>query len=236
MDRCSPRVRRRTRPSGQTLLPGQQDIHDCERRAAWGGARSHPRNKDDLHISYAALIQVPADAPDNAGAPGSLPRSGEASRSNGGNAFAVSGCSRTRTSAATRHGSTSPARTPTATCSSSATSPTVAARRTSQVSRWIGNDTTGSLGSAPVVDGRVCGGGSPTTSVRDREQRHDHIRSVALVADMAANTFVEAGIDLTTLLGRPGRLLQHLPGGQPVVRSRPAPSRRTTPAARSTPA
>ena len=87
-----------------------------------------------------------------------------------------------------------------------------------QVSRWNGNDITGSLGSTPVATGNVCG----VVATNDQQCAIANDGTIASgpwrsSPTMAKNTFVEAGIDLTTLLGRPGRLLQHLPRGQPVV-------------------
>jgi len=73
-----------------------------------------------------------------------------------------------------------------------------------QVFRWTGNDATGSLGTTPVLTGAVCGGAT-----------HDDACAIANDASItggpwnstgtnAANTFVEAGIDITALLGTAG--------------------------------
>src|SRR3954453_9911531 len=73
-----------------------------------------------------------------------------------------------------------------------------------EVFRWNGNDTTGSLGSTAVATGDVCG-------VVTNDQQCAIANAATITAGpwrssptMAANTFVEAGIDLTALLGTQG--------------------------------
>ena len=80
--------------------------------------------------------------------------------------------------------------------------------RTSQVFRWNGNDTTG-LSSArlPIFHpGNVCGavaGNDDVCGNRQRAAPSPRARGRSATT-MAANTFVEAGIDMTTLLGPSG--------------------------------
>ena len=74
-----------------------------------------------------------------------------------------------------------------------------------EVFRWNGNDTSGSLGTTPVATGNVCG-------VVTNDQQCAIANNATITAGpwrapattMAANTFVEAGIDLTALLGDQG--------------------------------
>jgi len=74
-----------------------------------------------------------------------------------------------------------------------------------KVFRWNGNDTTGSLGAAPIFTGNVCGAVAGNDDVcgiaNDSTITAGPWRSSTT---MAANTFVEAGIDMTTLLGPSG--------------------------------
>ena len=74
-----------------------------------------------------------------------------------------------------------------------------------QVFRWNGNDITGSLGSTPVATGDVCG----VVATNDQQCAIANNGTIASgpwrsSPTMAKNTFVEAGIDLTTLLGTQG--------------------------------
>src|SRR6478752_2332767 len=74
-----------------------------------------------------------------------------------------------------------------------------------QVFRWNGDDLTGSLGSAPIFTGNVCGAVAGNDNVcaiaNDSTITAGPWRSSPT---MAANTFVEAGIDMTNLLGQNG--------------------------------
>ena len=87
-----------------------------------------------------------------------------------------------------------------------------------EVFRWNGDDVTGSLGSTPIFTGNVCGTVAwQRQRLRNRERRHHHRLPPRSASTMAANTFVEAGIDMTNLLGAERWLLQHVPRRQPVV-------------------
>jgi len=74
-----------------------------------------------------------------------------------------------------------------------------------QVFRWNGDDVTGSLGAAPIFTGNVCGAVAGNDNVcaiaNDSTITAGPWRSSPT---MAANTFVEAGIDMTNLLGQNG--------------------------------
>src|SRR5262249_57825812 len=70
-----------------------------------------------------------------------------------------------------------------------------------EVFRWNGNDATGSLGSTPIFSGNVCG------AVAGNDDACAIANNGTIDAGpwrssptMAANTFVEAGVDTTRLL------------------------------------
>src|SRR5207253_4259991 len=73
-----------------------------------------------------------------------------------------------------------------------------------EVRRWNGNDTTGSLGATAIATGDVCG-----VVVTDQQCAIANAGTITSgpwrsATTMAANTFVEAGIDMTNLLGQSG--------------------------------
>src|SRR6478672_4284168 len=73
-----------------------------------------------------------------------------------------------------------------------------------QVFRWNGDDITGSLSAAPIFTGNVCGVVAPDSVCGIANDATIDAGPWRSSPTMAANTFVEAGIDLTTLLGQNG--------------------------------
>src|SRR6476646_5199961 len=73
-----------------------------------------------------------------------------------------------------------------------------------QVFRWNGDDITGSLSAAPSFTGNVCGVVAPDSVCGIANDATIDAGPWRSSPTMAANTFVEAGIDLTTLLGQNG--------------------------------
>ena len=175
----------------QPIATGQQH---------WGcDPINNPLDKDDLLNAYAALVRIPANAPDNAGH--TVLYLGSERGSNNGTSFAGFwlmknsnvGCSGSNdfsgqhtdgdllvVSDYTNGGGTQDV----------------------SVYRWNGNDATGSLGSSPIIDGAICGGPA-----------NDDACAIANAATVASpwtptshdsNTFVETGIDMNVLLGQAG--------------------------------
>src|SRR6266581_3031474 len=175
----------------QPIASGQQH---------WGcDPINNPLDKDDLLNAYAALVRIPANAPDNAGH--TVLYLGSERGSNNGTSFAGFwlmknsnvGCSGSNdfsgqhtdgdllvVSDYTNGGGTQDV----------------------SVYQWNGNDATGSLSAAPIIDGAICG--SPA---------NDNACAIANVASITSpwsptshdsDTFVETGIDMNVLLGQAG--------------------------------
>ncbi|HEX2894362.1 MAG TPA: LPXTG cell wall anchor domain-containing protein [Marmoricola sp.] len=166
----------------------------------WGCTTlNNPTPKDDLQNAYAALVQVPADAPDNAGH--KVLYLGSERQSNNGDSFAgfwllknnnvgchgPGGFSGTHTdgdilvlSNYTNGGGTQDV----------------------QVYKWSGNDATGSPVPIPGLSGSTCGGASTDTACAIANTQT--ITSAWSPTSHASNTFVEAGIDLNVLLDATG--------------------------------
>ena len=184
-----------------TYFAGGTKIDDQIHNMGCGGPAAN--DKTSMDFVYAAVIHIPAGAPDNAGHDVLYLGVEKQAAGNGGdNAFGfwlfkdnTVGCSGSGSFTGahtdgdlfidgmfTNGGGTSNIR----------------------VSRWNGNDTTGSLGSIPVATGGVCG-------VLANDQQCAIANAGTITAGpwrssptMAADTFVEAGIDLTALLGANG--------------------------------
>jgi uncharacterized repeat protein (TIGR01451 family) len=183
---------------------GGTKIDDQVHNMTCGGPAAN--DKTSMDYVYASLIQVPANAPDNAGDQVLYFGIEKQAAGNGGdNAFGFwlfqnknVGCdasvSKTFTGAHTdgdlfidglftNGGGASDV----------------------EVFRWNGDDSTGSLGSSPIFTGNVCGAVAGNDDICG-------IANDATIAagpwrsspTMATNTFVEAGIDMTNLLGQNG--------------------------------
>src|SRR6476660_6405976 len=186
----------------QSYFQSNKDIQPIASGAQhWGcDPINNPLNKDDLQNAYAALIQVPANAPDNAGH--QVLYLGSERGSNNGTSFAGFwllkdknvGCSGTNNfsgqhtdgdllivSDYTNGGGTQDV----------------------SVYKWVGNDATGSPVLQTSFNGSICSG----------SLGNDNACAIANTATITTpwsptshlpNTFVETGIDLTTLLGSNG--------------------------------
>jgi uncharacterized repeat protein (TIGR01451 family) len=186
-----------------TYFAGGTKIDDQVHNMACGGPAAN--DKTSMDFVYTALIQVPNTAPDNAGHQVLYFGIEKQAAGNGGdNAFGFwlfknknVGCSGSGSFTGahtdgdlfidglfTNGGGTSDV----------------------QVFRWNGDDTTGSIGSTPIFTGNVCGAVSGNDNVcaiaNDSSITAGAWRAPATT--MAANTFVEAGIDMTALLGQGG--------------------------------
>lgn len=184
-----------------TYFAGGVKIGDAIHTWSCGGPPASA--KTSVNYTYATLIQIPAGAPDNAGHTVLyLGVEKQAGGVNGDNAFGFwlfknsgVGCSGS--------GAFTGAHTDgdifiDGTFTNGGGSSDV------QVYRWNGNDATGSISANPILTGAVCGGAA-----------HDNACAIANAASIpagawnasgtnAANTFVEAGIDITNLLGAAG--------------------------------
>ena len=181
-----------------TYFTSNKDIQPI---ASWGcTTQNTPTPKDDLANAYAALIQVPADAPDNAGH--QVLYLASERKSNNGDSFAgfwllkdnSVGCSGSGSftgqhedgdllilSNYTNGGGTQDV----------------------QVYRWTGDDATGMPVEVAALSGSTC------TVALTNDDACAIANSATITTPWAptshpANTFVEAGIDLTTLLGAQG--------------------------------
>jgi hypothetical protein len=156
-------------------------------------------NKDDLQNAYAAVIKVPADAPDNAGH--KVLYLGSERDSNNGDSFAgfwllkdpTVGCSGTAgfsghhtdgdilvVSNYTNGGGT----------------------HNVQVYEWQGNDLTGAPVALTSFDGAKCGVTAPDNACAIANS--GPITSPWTPTSHPTNTFVEAGVDLTAVLNKTG--------------------------------
>jgi uncharacterized repeat protein (TIGR01451 family) len=176
----------------QPIASGQQH---------WGcDPINNPLDKDDLLNAYAALVQVPANAPDNAGH--TVLYLGSERGSNNGTSFAgfwllkdkSVGCSGSSNfsgqhtdgdllivSDYTNGGGTQDV----------------------SVYRWNGNDATGSLSATPIITGAICS----LATVNDPACAIANSATITTPwspTSHQSNTFVETGIDMTTLLGQSG--------------------------------
>jgi uncharacterized repeat protein (TIGR01451 family) len=186
----------------QTYFTSNKDIQPiASGQQHWGcDPINNPLDKDDLQNAYAALVQVPANAPDNAGH--QVLYLGSERGSNNGTSFAGFwllkdknvGCSGTNdfsgqhtdgdlliVSDYTNGGGTQDV----------------------SVYKWVGNDATGSPVLQSSFNGSICSG----------SLSNDNACAIANSATITtpwsptshdSNTFVETGIDLTTLLGSSG--------------------------------
>ncbi|MDT4922032.1 MAG: hypothetical protein QOI15_2934, partial [Pseudonocardiales bacterium] len=185
-----------------TYFAGGTKIDDRVHDMACGGPAAN--DKTSMDYVYAALIQIPAGAPDNAGHQVLyLALEKQAAGNGGDNAFgfwlyksAGVGCS--------GGGSFTGAHTD-GDIWINGTFTNGGGASNIQVFRWNGNDITGSLGGAPVATGNVCGAvandqqcaiGNDTAVISSGPWRSS--------PTMATDTFVEAGIDMTALLGASG--------------------------------
>jgi uncharacterized repeat protein (TIGR01451 family) len=187
-----------------TYFAGGTKIDDRVHNMECGGPAAN--DKTSMDFVYAAMIQVPAGAPDNAGDQVLYLAVEKQAAGNGGdNAFGFwlfknknVGCSSSGTTAGFTGAHTDGDLFIDGTFTNGGGASDV------EVFRWNGNDTTGSISAAPIFTGNVCG-----------VTAHDNVCGIANDATitagpwrssptMAANTFVEAGIDMTNLLGADG--------------------------------
>ena len=184
-----------------TYFAGGTKIDDQVHNMACGGPAAN--DKTSMDFVYAAMVQVPTNAPDNAGDQVLYLAVEKQAAGNGGdNAFGFwlfknknVGCSGS--------GSFTGAHTD-GDLFIDGTFTNGGGASDVEVFRWNGNDTTGSLSAAPIFTGNVCG-------VVASDNVCGIANSGTITAGpwrssptMAANTFVEAGIDMTTLLGADG--------------------------------
>ena len=187
--------------ANDTTVPDKsyfQSNKDVQPMADWGCATiNNPTPKDNLQNAYAALIKIPANAPDDAGH--TVLYLGSERLSNSGSSFAgfwlfkdpTVGCS--SPGSFTGHHTDGDLLVVSNYTNGGSTQNVV-------VYRWTGNDATGSL--VQQSSGGICGSTSPDTSCAIAN-------TVAITSPWAPtthqpNTFVEAGLDLTALLGNGG--------------------------------
>jgi uncharacterized repeat protein (TIGR01451 family) len=185
----------------QTYFTSNKDIQPIANgQQHWGcDPINNPLDKDDLLNAYAAIVQVPANAPDNAGH--TVLYVGSERGSNNGTSFAGFWLLKDKNVGCTGSANFSGHHTD---GDILIVSDYTNGGGTQDVTvyKWTGNDATGS----PVLDtsfnGSICGG-----------QATDNACAIANSATIstpwaptshASNTFVESGIDLTGLLGANG--------------------------------
>jgi len=169
---------------------------DIEAIGDWGCTTlNNPTPKDDLQNAYAALVQVPANAPDNAGH--KVLYLASERQTNNGDSFA--GFWLLKDSSVGCSGSGSFGGTHTdgdILVLSNYTNG--GGTQDVQVYRWSGNDATGSPVAIPSLSGSTCGVASPDSACAIANAAT--ITSAWSPTSHASNTFVEAGIDLNVLL------------------------------------
>ncbi len=187
-----------------TYFAGGTKIDNPIHSMACGGPAAN--DKTSIDYTYAAMVHIPAGAPDNAGDNVLyLGLEKQAAGNGGDNAFGfwlfkdkTVGCNPSANNAQFTGAHTDGDLFIDGLFTNGGGSSDI------EVFRWNGNDTTGSLGSTAIATGDVCGvlandqqcaiaNNGPITSGPWRSS-----------TTMAADTFVEAGIDLTTLLGAQG--------------------------------
>ncbi len=187
-----------------TYFAGGTKIDDRVHNMACGGPAAN--DKTSMDYVYAALIQVPQNAPDNAGDQVLYFGIEKQAAGNGGdNAFGFwlfqnknVGCDASGSAKFTGAHTDGDLFIDGLFTNGGGASDV-------EVFRWNGDDITGSLGSTPIFTGDVCGAVAGNDDVcaiaNDATITAGPWRSSPT---MAANTFVEAGIDMTNLLGQNG--------------------------------
>src|SRR6476659_1903372 len=187
-----------------TYFAGGTKIDDQVHNMGCGGPAAN--DKTSMYYVYVALIQVPPGAPDNAGHQVLYLGIEKQAAGNGGdNAFGFwlfqnknVGCDASVSTSFTGAHTDGDLFIDGLFTNGGGTSDV-------QVFRWNGDDVTGSLGAAPIFTGNVCGAVAGNDNVcaiaNDSTITAGPWRSSPT---MAANTFVEAGIDMTNLLGQNG--------------------------------
>jgi uncharacterized repeat protein (TIGR01451 family) len=190
-----------------SYFAGGTKIDDPVSKLACGGPAAN--DKTSMDFAYAAVVQVPQNAADNAGDQVLYFGLEKQAAGNGGdNAFGFwlfkdknVGCDASGTAKFTGAHTDGDLFIDGLFTNGGGTSDV-------EVFRWNGDDATGSLGSTPVATGSVCGTvqGNPPDDVCGIANGGTIDAGVwrAPATTMAANTFVEAGIDMTTLLGESG--------------------------------
>jgi uncharacterized repeat protein (TIGR01451 family) len=174
---------------------------DIEPIGSWGcTTQNTPTPKDDLANAYAALVQVPANAPDNAG--DQVLYVGSERASNNGDSFAGFWLLKDKSVGCSGSGSFSGQHTDgDLLILSNYTNG--GGTQDVQVYRWTGDDATGAPVAVASLTGSTCG---PSLSNDDAcaIANSAAITTPWSPTSHASDTFVEAGIDLTTLLGANG--------------------------------
>ena len=184
-----------------TYFAGGTKIDDRIHNMGCGGPAAN--DKTSMDFVYAAVIHIPAGAPDNAGHDVLYLGVEKQAAGNGGdNAFGF-WLFKDNTVGCSGSGSFTGAHTD-GDLFIDGTFTNGGGTSNIKVFRWNGNDTTGSLGSIPVATGSVCG-----VSANDQQCAIANAGTITAgpwrsSPTMAADTFVEAGIDLTALLGANG--------------------------------
>jgi uncharacterized repeat protein (TIGR01451 family) len=174
---------------------------DIEPIGDWGCTTiNNPTPKDDLQNAYAALIQVPGDAPDNAG--DQVLYVGSERKSNNGDSFAGFWLLKDSSVGCSGSGSFSGQHTDgDLLILSNYTNG--GGTQDVQVYRWTGDDATGMPVQIAALSGSTCSAslsGDDACAIANSAT----ITTPWAPTSHEANTFVEAGIDLTTLLGANG--------------------------------
>jgi uncharacterized repeat protein (TIGR01451 family) len=173
---------------------------DTEPIANWGcTVVNNPTNKDDLLNAYAALIQIPANAPDNAGH--TVLYLGSERDSNNGDAFAGFWLLKDNAVGCSAPGAFSGHHTDGDILLVSDYT-NGGGNQGTTVYRWTGNDATGTLVKQDALDGAECSGNGSDAACAIANDAT--ITSAWSPTSHPANTFIESGIDLTTLLGSAG--------------------------------
>ena len=187
-----------------TYFAGGTKIDDRVQDMGCGGPAAN--DKTSMDFVYVALIQVPANAPDNAGHQVLYLGIEKQAAGNGGdNAFGFWLFQNKDVSCDASGSATFTGAHTDGDLFIDGTFTNGGGTSNIEVFRWNGDDSTGSLGTTPILTGGVCG------SVAGTDDACGIANGAAIDAGpwrssptMAANTFVEAGLDMTDLLGENG--------------------------------
>jgi uncharacterized repeat protein (TIGR01451 family) len=162
------------------------------------GVQNNAQAKDNLLHAYAALVQVPNNAPDNAGH--TVLYLGSERESNNGNSFAGFWLMKNSNTGCTNGNFTGGHTDGDILVLSNYTNG--GGTQNVTVYRWSGNDATGSAVHVASFDGATCGGAANDNACAIANS--GTITSPWSPTSHPSNTFVEAGIDMTALLGQAG--------------------------------
>ena len=180
-----------------TYFTSNKDIQPI---GSWGCTTiNNPTPKDDLQNAYAALIQIPAGAPDNAGH--KVLYLGSERGSNNGDSFAGFWLLKDNSVGCSGSGSFSGHHTDGDILVLSNYTNGGGTQNVT-VFRWTGNDASGSPVAVPGLSGAKCG--TTTADSACAIANSATITSPWSPTSHASNTFVEAGIDLNNLIDATG--------------------------------